>query len=52
MLINYLPVGGAVGVREIEVSPETPYTKQRSAQNACFIRHYMEDDMKMTSQIF
>ncbi len=50
--INYLPAGGTVGAGEIEVSPVTLYTKQSSAHNCCFIRHYMQDDMKMTSTIF
>ncbi len=40
MLINYLPAGGAVGVGEIEVSPVT--------HKCCFIRHYRQDEMKMT----
>ncbi len=52
MQMNYLPAGGAVGVVEIEVSPVTLYTKQRSAHKRCFIRHYMQDEMKITSKIF
>ncbi len=52
MQINSLPAGGAVGVVEIEVSPVTLYTKQSSAHKRCFIRHYMQDEMKMTNNIF
>ncbi len=52
MQINYLPAGGAVGEVEIEVSPVTLYTKQRSSHKRCFIRHYMQNYMKMTSNIF
>ncbi len=52
MQINSLPAGGAVGAGEFEVSPVTLYTKQRSAHKHCFIRHYMQDEMKMTSIIF
>ncbi len=50
MQINSLPAGGAVG--ESEVSRVTLYTKQSSAHKRCFIRHYMQDEMKMTSIIF
>ncbi len=50
MQINSLPAGGAVGERE--VSTVTLYTKQSSAHKRCFIRHYMHDEMKMTSKIF
>ncbi len=50
MQINSLPAGGAVG--ESEVSTVTLYTKQSSAHKRCFIRHYMQDEMKMTSKIF
>ncbi len=46
MQINSLPAGGAVGAVEIEVSPVTLYTKH------CFIKHYMQDEMNMTSNIF
>ncbi len=52
MQIHSLPAGGAVGVVESEVSPVTLYTKQSSAHKRCFIRHYMQDEMKMTSIIF
>ncbi len=52
MQINYLPAGGAVVVVESEVSPVTLYTKQSSAHKRCFIRHYMQDEMKMASKIF
>ncbi len=52
MQINSLSAGGAVGVGEIKVPPVTLYTKQRSAHKRCFIRHYMQDEMKMTSKIF
>ncbi len=52
MQINSLPAGGADGAGEIEVSPVRLYTKQRSAHKRCFIRHYMQDEMKMTSIIF
>ncbi len=52
MQINSLPAGGAVVVVESEVSPVTLYTKQRSSHKRCFIRHYMQDEMKMTSNIF
>ncbi len=52
MQINSLPAGGAVVVVEIEVSPVTLYTNQSSAHKHCFIRHYMQDEMKMTSIIF
>ncbi len=50
MQIHYLPAGGAVGEGELEVSPVTLYTKQRTHKR-CFIRHYMQDEMKMTSKI-
>ncbi len=40
------------GAGELEVSPVTLYTKQSSAHKRCFIRHYMQDEMKMTSKIF
>ncbi len=43
MQMNYLPVGGAVGAGESEVSPVTLYTKQSSAHKRCFISHYMQD---------
>ncbi len=49
MQINSLPVGGAVGV---EIPPVTLYKKQHSADKRCFIRHYMQDEMKMTSKFF
>ncbi len=52
MQINSLPAGGAVGVVEIEVSPVTLYTKQSSSHKRCFIRPYMQDELKMTSKIF
>ncbi len=52
MQMNSLPAGGAVGAGELEVSPVTLYTKQSSAHKRCFIRHYMEDEMKMTSKSF
>ncbi len=52
MQMNHLPAGGAVGEGELEVSPVTLYTKQSSAHKHCFIRHYMQDEMKMTSIIF
>ncbi len=51
MQIHSLPAGGSVGVVEIEVSPVTLYTKQSPTQR-CFIRHYLQDEMKMTSNIF
>ncbi len=43
---------GAVGAGELEVSPVTLYTKQSSAHKCCFIRDDMQDEMKMTSNIF
>ncbi len=49
MKINYLLAGDAVGVVEIKVSPLTLYTKQHKC---CFIRHYMQEENKMTSKIF
>ncbi len=52
MQINYLPAGGAVGAGELEVSLVKLYTIQSSAHNRCFFRHYMQDEMKMTSNIF
>ncbi len=52
MQLNYLPAGRAAGAGEIEVCPETLYTKQSSAHKRCFIRHYILDEMKMTSKIF
>ncbi len=52
MQMNYLPAGGGVGAGELEVSPVTLYTKQSSAHKHCFIKHYMHDEMKMTSKIF
>ncbi len=52
MQINSLPAGGAVGAGESEISPVTLYIKQSSAHKRCFIRHYMQDEMKMTSKIF
>ncbi len=52
MQIKYLPAGGAVVAGEIEVSPVTLYTKQSSDHKHCFIRHYMQDEMTMTSNIF
>ncbi len=52
MQINSVSAGGAVGAAEIEVSPVTLYTKQSSAHKRCFIRHYIQDEMKMTSIIF
>ncbi len=48
MQMNSLPAGGAVGGVEIEVSPVTLYTKQRSSHKRCFTRHYMRDEMKIT----
>ncbi len=33
------------------VSPVTLYTKQSSAHKRCFIRHYMQDEIKMASNI-
>ncbi len=39
-------------IAETEVSPVTLYTKQSSAHKCCFIRHYMQDEMKMVSNIF
>ncbi len=50
MSINYLPAGGAVG--ESEVSTVTLHTKQSSAHKRCFIRHYTQDEMKITSNMF
>ncbi len=52
MQINYLPAGAAVVAGELEVSPVTLYTKQSSSHKRCFIRHYMQDEMKMTFTIF
>ncbi len=53
MKINYLPAGGAVGTGEmLEVSLVTLYTKQSSTHKRGFIRHYMQDEMKITSNIF
>ncbi len=49
---NYLPAGGAVGAGELEVSLVTLYTKQSSTHKRSFIRHYMQDKMKMISKIF
>ncbi len=45
MQINYLPAG------ELEVSPVTLYTEQSSTHKRCFIRYYMQDEMKMTQNI-
>ncbi len=50
--INSLPEGGAVRAGELEVSPVMLYTKQSSCHKRCFIRHYMQDEMKITSKIF
>ncbi len=33
---------------ESEVSPVMLYTKQSSSHKCCFLRHYMQDEMKMT----
>ncbi len=52
MQIHSLSAGGAVGAVEIEVSPVTLHTKQSSSHKRCFIRLYMQDEMKMTSYIF
>ncbi len=52
MQINYLPAGDALGAGELEVSPVTQYKTHSSAQKRCFIRHYMKDEMKMTSISF
>ncbi len=52
MQTHSLPAGGAVVAGELEVSTVTLYTKQSSAHKLCFIRHYMQDEMKMTSKIF
>ncbi len=52
MQIHSLPAGGAFGAVEIEVSPVTLYTKQSYAHKRCFIRYYMQDEMKMASKIF
>ncbi len=52
MQINSLPAGGAVVVVESEVSTVTLYTKQSSAHKRCFIRPYMQDEMKMASIFF
>ncbi len=52
MQIHYLTAGGAVVAGELEVSPVTLYTKQSSAHKRCFIRDYMQDEIKMTSNIF
>ncbi len=49
MQINSL---AAEGAGEIEVSLVTEYTKQHSSHKRFFIRHYMQDEMKMTSIIF
>ncbi len=50
MQMNYLPAGGTgrdrSGAGEIEVSPITLYTKQSSTHKCCFIRHYMQYEMK------
>ncbi len=43
--------GGTVKAGELEVSLATLYTKQSSGHKCCFIRH-MQDEMKMTSNIF
>ncbi len=52
MQINYLPAGGSVGVVENWVFPVTLYRKQSLfAHKRCF-RHYIQDEMKMTSKIF
>ncbi len=51
MKINYMPAGGAVRV-ESGVSMATLYTNQSSAHKCCFIRHYMQDEMKIKSRIF
>ncbi len=51
MQINSLPAGAAVGMVEIDISSVTLYTKQRSAHKCCFIRHYMQDEMKMQCSI-
>ncbi len=47
MQINSLPAGGAVGAGELEVSLVTLYTKQSSVHKHSFIRHYMQDEMKI-----
>ncbi len=52
MQIIYPPAGGAVGAAEFEVSRVTLYTKQSTGHKHCFIRHYMQDEMKMTSKFF
>ncbi len=52
MQINSLPAGGTVGAGEIKVFPVTLYTKQSSTHKHCFIRHYMQDELKITSKIF
>ncbi len=52
MQIHNLTAGGAVVAGELEVSPVTLYTKQSSAHKRCFIRDYMQDEIKMTSNIF
>ncbi len=52
MQINYLPVGGAVVAGESEVSSVMLDTKQSSAHKRFFIKHYMQDEMKMTANIF
>ncbi len=52
MQIHSQPAGGTVGVVESKVSPVTLYTEQSSAHKCCFIRHYMQDEMKITSKIF
>ncbi len=44
MQMYSLPVGGAVVVGEVEVSPVTLYTKQHFAHKHCFIRHYIQDE--------
>ncbi len=49
--MNSLPAGGAVGAGELEVSPVTLYTKQSSAQKRCFIRHYLQDEMKFSPPV-
>ncbi len=50
MQINYLPAGGAVGAGESEVSTVTLYTQQSPAHKRCFIRHHIQDEIKMISK--
>ncbi len=50
--MNYLPAGGTVVAGVLRVYPVTLYTKQSFAHKRCFIRQYMQDEIKITSKLF